>query len=245
MKGIFKAISKVALTVMLSCAMLMCVSTTAMAAGVEGYDTEGQVYETGDIGLEAEGSDTEDQAYESGDGLEAEGADAEDPTSDTDGVGADAEEENFFTIIYNAVMERAGEIFSTLAFISSLIIAIAYKKGLIPALAKAVAGIEAAIEKAKARADESEGTLIESCDGLRERLGGVENTLSLIEESLIEAETRLGELTSEAAEREKMRTIMSTQIDLLYNIFMSSSLPQYQKDAIGNKVAEMKEKMAE
>ena len=37
-----------------------------------------------------------------------------------------------------------------------------------------------------------------------------------------------------------MRVIMSTQIDLLHDIFMSSSLPYYRKEEVGERVAEMK-----
>jgi hypothetical protein len=42
-----------------------------------------------------------------------------------------------------------------------------------------------------------------------------------------------------------MKTIMSAQVDMLYNIFMSSSLPQYSKDAVGERISEMKAALAE
>ena len=38
-----------------------------------------------------------------------------------------------------------------------------------------------------------------------------------------------------------MKALMSAQIDMLYDIFMTSSLPQYQKDAVNQRVKEMKE----
>ena len=34
---------------------------------------------------------------------------------------------------------------------------------------------------------------------------------------------------------------MSAQIDMLYGIFMTSSLPQYQKDAVSEHIHKMKE----
>ena len=40
-----------------------------------------------------------------------------------------------------------------------------------------------------------------------------------------------------------MRTILAGQIDMLYSIFMSSGLPQYQKDEIGEKIKEMREEL--
>ena len=38
-----------------------------------------------------------------------------------------------------------------------------------------------------------------------------------------------------------MKALMSAQIDMLYDIFMTSSLPQYQKDAVNKRISEMKE----
>ena len=38
-----------------------------------------------------------------------------------------------------------------------------------------------------------------------------------------------------------MKIILSAQIDMLYDIFMTSSLPQYQKDAVSKRIGEMKE----
>ena len=38
----------------------------------------------------------------------------------------------------------------------------------------------------------------------------------------------------------QLRLVVDTQIDMLYDIFMSSALPQYQKDAVGERIAKMK-----
>ena len=38
---------------------------------------------------------------------------------------------------------------------------------------------------------------------------------------------------------------MNAQIDMLYEIFMSSALPQYAKDRVGEKVAEMKAQLTD
>ena len=46
------------------------------------------------------------------------------------------------------------------------------------------------------------------------------------------------------AERQTIRTVLLGQIDMLYAIFMSSALPQYQKDEIGIKIQEMREELA-
>jgi hypothetical protein len=46
-------------------------------------------------------------------------------------------------------------------------------------------------------------------------------------------------------DKEQLSTVMMAQIDMLYDIFMSASLPQYQKDAVGEKIAKMKGAIAE
>jgi len=45
-------------------------------------------------------------------------------------------------------------------------------------------------------------------------------------------------------ERQELKLILDSQIDMLYDIFMASALPQYQKDAVGEKIAKMKEAIA-
>ena len=39
--------------------------------------------------------------------------------------------------------------------------------------------------------------------------------------------------------------MVKAQIDMLYDVFMSSALPQYQKDAVGERIAKMKEALVE
>ena len=46
-------------------------------------------------------------------------------------------------------------------------------------------------------------------------------------------------------EKKQLRLLADAQIDMLYNVFMSSALPQYQKDAVGERIAKMKEAIAE
>ena len=155
----------------------------------------------------------------------------------TDGT---EETENVFAIVYGEIMKNAGDIFSTLAFISSLLIAIAYKKGLLPALSRAVSGIEGAIDKVKRTADESREAVGERHGEMLEKLMSLDGKLSEFSRSIDGVEKRLEALTADSDTKESIKLIMSSQIDLLYDVFMCSSLPQYQKDAVGNRVSKMK-----
>ena len=44
-------------------------------------------------------------------------------------------------------------------------------------------------------------------------------------------------------QRESLRLILEGQIDMLYAIFMTSALPQYQKDEIGERISRMREEL--
>ena len=45
-------------------------------------------------------------------------------------------------------------------------------------------------------------------------------------------------------ERETVKLLLEEQINMLYTIFLSSSLPQYQKDEIGVRIQSMREELA-
>lgn len=148
--------------------------------------------------------------------------------------------ENTFAEIYNLALENADKVFSALAFISSLLLVFAYKKGLIPI-------INAGLSAIKKSADKFEGSSLESILKTEESLGFLTdkfasciNTVESISKSIEELGERLELMEGEKDSKETMKTVMLSQIDMLYEIFMNSALPQYSKDALGEKVAEMK-----
>jgi hypothetical protein len=57
-------------------------------------------------------------------------------------------------------------------------------------------------------------------------------------------EARVGEYGEVAKERATLKLILQNQIDMLYAIFQSSALPQYQKEEIGVKIQRMREELA-
>ena len=65
---------------------------------------------------------------------------------------------------------------------------------------------------------------------LTEKISSLDNAVN---ERLVMDEKARGEY-------EKLRFIIEGQIDMLYDIFMSSALPQYQKDAVGERIGKMK-----
>ncbi len=170
-----------------------------------------------------------------------------------DGVGsssADSElsdesktDSNVFTELYDKAMANMDKILSLLAFIASLFVGIIYKKRLIPTLSLGINEIGESISSFKEgiRTEEEERSR-ELCS-MREELSSLENSTRIVSEELEQILARLEEIIPKRAAEERTRIIMSAQVDLLYDVFMSSALPEYMKDDVGRRITEMREEL--
>lgn len=157
----------------------------------------------------------------------------------------EAVEENFFTAAYEEISSYASEILCGLTLAASLILAFAYKKGLIPLIRGALVSISNAVTTIGESAKASE----EQTARLGENLDGDIESIKSVLDSVGERVASLGDAVNERVrtdekaqkEYERLSLIVEAQIDMLYDIFMSSALPQYQKDAVGERIAKMKE----
>ena len=153
--------------------------------------------------------------------------------------------ENVFTTIFNQLKSYATEIFCGMTFIGSLILAYAYKKGLIPLIEKTLVSISGAVAKIKERTESGAIATEELGASLSEKLEKSEMIVNSMIDRIGEMNKELAEIKTSELERtdscKELSIIVGTQIDMLYDIFMTSALPQYQKDAVGEKVAKMKE----
>ena len=158
-------------------------------------------------------------------------------------------EENLFSRVYSEVSEYAGEILCAMTFAGSLVLAFAYKKGLLPLVEGSLLAISNSVSKIKESTKETQdqgarfGESIESgINGTKELLESLEEKISSLDLAL---KKKLDREKNEAFEREKLQIVVKAQIDMLYDVFMSSALPQYQKDAVGERIAKMKEALVE
>ena len=158
--------------------------------------------------------------------------------------GEAVREGNVFESAFTLVEENADELFSLLAFLGTLVIALLYKRGLTPTLSRGINRISASvsdIKKTFCESSEITGTLT---DRISERLGRLESSLDSFSLEIIRLEELLGSQAEYRTDRESMKRILTWQIDMLSEIFMTSSLPQYQKDAVGERVRAMREALA-
>lgn len=140
--------------------------------------------------------------------------------------------QNIFEDIYTMLEANADKIFSVLAFIGTVVVGVAYKSGLLPLLSDAFGKLKGSIDGVKA-----EGAITE------ERLSSLTEAMNDIAESVADMRWQCESYEELCRERESMRLIIEGQIDMLYAIFMSSALPQYQKDEIGERISEMREEL--
>ncbi len=162
--------------------------------------------------------------------------------ADTDDITS---KHGFFTSLFDAFEEHLSEILSALTFIGSLIIMFCYKKGFLPLITDGLCAIKQGVRTI----NEKTGELSFGADALNEaiteKLDATENLLKGACDMLAELEVRLTALEGEGAERKKTNTVLSAEIDMLYEIFMSAALPQYLKDNVGERIALMKATLAE
>lgn len=154
-----------------------------------------------------------------------------------------ADTKNAFESLYYELCEHSDKIFSALAFIGSLLLIFTYRRGMLPILKGGISSLSTTVATLKDEAKKS-GELSESeIKSATEKLEKAENLLNVLTERL----TKLDEELEDARVREKnsedLKIIMRHQIDMLYEIFMSSSLPLYQKEAVGEKISIMKEQL--
>ena len=152
-------------------------------------------------------------------------------------------EDNFFDELYRILTSNADKIFAALAFVGTLIVGFSYKKGLIPLLSGAMTALKGTADSIKANGTEltrqTEHGMKALCDNTEEIMKG---SIALREE-ITEMRSELSELDDIADQYGTLKLVMLSQIDMLYAIFMSSALPQYQKEEVGSKINKMREEL--
>ena len=151
---------------------------------------------------------------------------------------------NIFDEIYRVLEENADKIFSILAFVGTLVVGVGYKSGLLPLLRDALSKLKSSIDGVKADGEQSKALTEIKMAEIGEQIKDINAAIEKNNGELARIEWQFDSYEELMAERKSMKALLVGQIDMLYAIFMSSALPQYQKDEIGTKIQEMREELA-
>ncbi len=246
MKRIFMGICTLLITLTL---------TLGIGAAASAEDTEIPV-EVADAEVEAVGGEAMDTASEPTDGAISESGKNAPNSEDNAPVGgenlpadtdkapeddANVDESgdintNLFEEIYSLAELNADKIFSILAFIGTIVVSVGYKSGLLPLLRDALSKLKGAIDGVKADGESNKAMT-------DQRLTEISSALALMCGDIEHMKGQCNDTEQLIKDRETLRLILQGQIDMLYAIFMSSALPQYQKDEVGERINQMREEV--
>ena len=151
---------------------------------------------------------------------------------------------NIFDTLYGEAIKNADKILSALAFASSLVLAFCYKSGFLPLVNSALGKISDRISELTKNTKESEERAVKISEAATQKLEDARCAVDNIKENLTALEKRLDACASEEERVKHIYTVLFTQVDMLTEIFMSSSLPAYQKDKVSEKISEMKKSLS-
>ena len=147
--------------------------------------------------------------------------------------------DNVFALMFEEVKAYFGEILCLLTFISSIVVAFAYKKGLLPLVEGGLSAINRALNKIKEKGDESDKELRDNYKNLASRVTEYENTLTDLSNKVGDLTLAVAPFSEELKNNELIEELIVTQTKLLYDVFMASSMPAYQKDRVEAHYKEM------
>ena len=136
------------------------------------------------------------------------------------------EEENPFAVLYRGITEN--------------IVAFSYTRGMLPLLR---GGVGVLSEKVKKIGEESEKLGKESTENAEFVKNQLQIILTSFQDCVSTVEgfgSTLEELRAKSDEIDLLRSLMAGEVELLYEIFSSSSLPQYQKEIVARRMEELR-----
>ncbi len=151
----------------------------------------------------------------------------------------ESEEENIFKSIFNAFEENSDKLFSSLSFICSIIIIFAYKKGFLPLFKKGLSAIGSTVKAVEAESQKQTTSAEALSEFLSSKMAECENILEKITETIGTLEVRLLKAETESQDRNAIFNAITKEEELLYEIFMSSALPEYEKERVAKKLSDM------
>ena len=149
-------------------------------------------------------------------------------------------EENPLLLLYEQLRTHLPEVFSALSLLGACILAFCYKRGLLPILKDGISAIGNTTQEWKNTAESYAKDTKEICENANNSIQFTNSCIEKMQHSIETVEKRLAILDDQKNENEIFKELLRGQVDMLYDIFLSSSLPQFEKDRVGKRVEEMK-----
>ena len=154
------------------------------------------------------------------------------------------EKKDFFTSLYLIYEENKGELFSLLSAVVSLVLVFVYQKGLLPLLRSGLSLIEGQVRglrEVNAKAKEDSERVSEETLTLATKLQCATAEMQKLTEAVLE---RSSESETRDEEFKKMRQCILWQANLLGEVFLASSLPQFSKEKVSHVISEVSTMLA-
>ena len=163
-------------------------------------------------------------------------------TAEEKAVGA-AEDATMSAQLSRLLSENTTEIFSALTLICSLLIAALYKKGLLPSVSKSLGLINestgAVLKKVCEYSESTDEAISELASEAKPLIEIISTFTDAAQKMTADGERLAEELSRIGSDTERLQRIIEVQNEMLYTVFMSASIPQYQKDALGEVYAKI------
>ncbi len=183
----------------------------------------------------ADGAVPEDPAAA---GAEAAAETTGQPDSEPDGTSAqNTADRSFGAVLLSVLDAHASELLSALTLVASLVLAHAYKKGLVPTLWGGLNSIARTVQDTGEQTRLLAETAQKSIDGVSQSaaplLEQVEVLCGTAEETARQNAQLKSLIAQTETDRARMVTFMQGLAGMLYEVFSVANLPQYAKEQLG------------
>ena len=149
-------------------------------------------------------------------------------------------ERSVFGQLYDATLSHSAEILSALTLVGSCVLAFSYKNGLLPTFKKGIGGIGSAVTEIKESTERTVKAAEEVSEAARGGISELGQSLDGVKTGLSGIAERIESLERDEVERRKLEAVINEQVSLLYDIFMFSSMPEYQKEAVTRRMEKLR-----
>lgn len=160
------------------------------------------------------------------------------------GAEAATAEQSAFALLYEQLGAHLSEILSALCVLSGLLLAFCYKRGLLPLIKNGLSAIGAATKEWGKSAESFGIEAKQICENANSYVQTLGEKTDEIEKHLLAIEERLKAFEGLCNDSERVKDALGGQMEMLLEIFLSSSLPQFEKDRVSLKLDALKRSIA-